>query len=114
MEYFHQVSGWLTELNERSYGFVVNGPGISDGTAGKDMRGAFVSHPEFAADLNQPPKIISALEGVDPTFKKMAADCLKMDRGRQIAIDPHTGKRSTFLFAPVPSTKWMFVAVIVE
>ncbi len=115
MEYFAQVWDWLTELNvgEKSYGFIVNGAGITDGT-GTDVTGAFVSHPKFGAGAreDQPPKIITKLEDVDPTFSELAHRILKMEKGQGTAIDPHTGQRSTFLFARVPSTRWVFVAVI--
>ena len=117
MKYFDKVWVWLTELNlgEKSYGFVINGAGITDGT-GADSTGAFVSHPKFGAGVNakQPPKFITKLENVDPGFAELADRILKSEKGRGIAIDPATDKRSTFLFARVPSTRWTFVAVIAE
>jgi hypothetical protein len=39
---------------------------------------------------------------------------LKGESGVGSAIDPSTGKQSTFLFAPLPSADWTFVAVIEE
>lgn len=115
MKYFKQ--DWLKDLNlgGKGYGFLVNGLGVSDGT-GTDRTGAFVSHFKFGAgaDKEQPPKVITKLEGAEPAFNELADRILKTEKGRGDAVDPATKNRSTFLFARVPSTRWTFVAVIEE
>ena len=115
MKYFTQ--DWLKDLHvgEKGYGFLVNGLNVSDGT-GQDRTGAFVSHFMFGAgvDKEQPPKVISKLVGAKPAFNELADRILKTEKGRGSAIDPATGRQSTFLFARVPSTGWSFVAVIEE
>jgi serine/threonine protein kinase len=114
MEYFKQVWPWLRELNigESSYGFVVNGTGISDGT-GADSTGAFVSHPKYGPGdrEDQPPGNITDLGAIDSA---LAQRILQGETGRGTGIDPATSHRLTFLFHPVRSTGWSFVAVIEE
>jgi serine/threonine protein kinase len=121
LAYFTRIWDWLDELNlgKKSYGFVVNGTGSTAG-AGKDTTGVFVCHPKYGAGnvAGQSPKKITELERdvlrekVDPAFTALTRRILKGETGRETAIDPATGKRSTFLFTPVPSTGWSFVAVV--
>jgi hypothetical protein len=110
-EDFKRVWGWLEKLNlgKKSYGFVVCGAGATDG-AGNDMKGTFIGHPKYRT----PRKITdSDLEDdIDPSFRELTERILLGKSGTGKAIDPATGKRSAFLFAPVPSAGWMFVAVI--
>ncbi len=117
LKYFTRLWGWMAKLNlgDKSYGFVVNGAGTTDGK-GENKTGVFVSHPKYGAgDLeSQPPKKITELGAVDPAFTKLTRRILNRETGRGTAIDPATGRRSTFLFAPVTSTGWSFVAVIEE
>ena len=99
VEYFKRLWSWLAELNlgKHSYGFVISGTGL------------FINHPKY-----QMPCIITELDNVDQEFAALARRMLKGETGRGIAVDPSTGKRATFLFAPVPSAGWSFVAVIEE
>jgi hypothetical protein len=115
--YFDRVSDWLKELNpdkkKKSYGFVVNGKGFTAGK-GQNTEGVFLSHPEYGAGktADRPPKKITEVGTEDPEFTKLTQHILNGKTGRGTATDPATGKRSTFLFTPVPSTGWSFVAVI--
>ena len=99
MEYFKRLWSWLAELNlgKHSCGFVVSGAGL------------FINHPKYQIPCN-----ITELENVDAEFAALARRMLKGETGRGSAIDPSTGRRATFLFAPVPSAGWSFVAVIEE
>lgn len=112
VDYFARLWHWLKELDlgERSYGFVVNGYGATDGT-GKDTAGILVNHPQYPLTKETRHSILN-LPGSDPTFTGLARRILSGEVGRGTAIDPATGKRSTFLFTPVSSTGWSFVAVI--
>ncbi|HEY6362086.1 MAG TPA: protein kinase [Vicinamibacterales bacterium] len=106
VRYFEVLRSWLDELRvgERSYGFVVSRSGV------------FISHPhgdyDFArARQDQAPRLtdMAAREGGDATL----AQLLRQDgTGSRSALDPASGKRSAFLFAPVPSADWKFVAVV--
>jgi hypothetical protein len=121
LAYFNRVWDWLKELDlgKKSYGFVVNGNGSTAGQ-GLNTEGVFVSHFLYGAGAgaDQSPKKITELDrdvlgrDVDPAFTALTRRILKGDTGRETAIDPATGKRSTFLFTPVPSTGWSFVAVV--
>jgi hypothetical protein len=115
LTYFTRTWGWLKELglSENSYGFVVNRRG-GIATRGKDATGAFVSHPHCGPGdgPDRPPKKITELGADDPAFVDLTRRILDGEAGRGAAVDPATGRRSTFLFTPVPSTNWSFVAVI--
>jgi serine/threonine protein kinase len=115
LEYFTEVWGWLKELNlgKKSYGFVVNGKGCTAGK-GQDTEGVFLSHRKYGAGktADRPPKKITELEATDPAFTKLTGRILNGETGQGTAIDPDTGKRSTFLFTPVSFTGWVFVAVV--
>ncbi len=111
---FTAYRNWLAELSlgKKSYGFVVDGAETPDGNA-KGQTGVFVSHPRLGAgDLKgEPPGRITDLPAIKPS---LAHRILKGDKGQETGIDPFNGKRLTFLFHPVRSTGWSFVAVIEE
>lgn len=106
-EYFDGLRGWLREVNlgEGSYGFVLS------------RTGTFISHPHPAYDFAQlaiegkMPRRLDDLAGIDPSFVVLARSMQDGGAGSGTAIDPTTGKRATFLFAPIPSAGWSFVAV---
>jgi hypothetical protein len=111
-----KLKGWMNALElghegQTSYGFVISHTKKTwDGGSGK---GAFISHPGPAPEYHYP-RTITQLGGADPKFAALVDRMLTGEPGRGSAIDPWTGKRSTFLFAPVPSAEWTFVAVIQE
>jgi hypothetical protein len=107
VKYFEVLRSWLDELRfgDHSYGFVVSQSGV------------FISHPDadydFARRTGQTrPRQITDTAGVDGNFAGLAQRIQQNGTGSQSAIDPVTGQRSTFLFAPVPSADWTFVAVV--
>jgi hypothetical protein len=108
VEYFDVLRGWLKELHlgDKSYGFVLS------------REGTFISHPhpeyDFArlAASGKKPRRIEALDGVDPSFVALARSIRGRRSGSGVALDPATGRRATFLFAPVPSAQWSFVTVV--
>ena len=97
--YFKRLWPWLAELNlgPGSYGFVVGGSGL------------FISHPTYRMQQN-----ITELPGVDAEFADLARRMLKGEAGQGVAVDPSTGKRATFQFAPVASAGWSVVVVAEE
>ena len=107
VEYFDALRGWLKELGlgDRSYGFVLS------------EKGVFISHPDpdydFArrAMAGEPARQLDDLKTADPSFVELAQS-MRGRSGSGTAIDPATGKEATFLFAPVPSAGWSFVAVV--
>jgi methyl-accepting chemotaxis protein len=107
VKYFEVLRRWLEELRfgENSYGFVVSRSGV------------FISHPhrdyDFAhATRDTPPRRLADMAGGDGDLVTLAQLIRQRTTGGRAAVDPTTGKRSTFLFAPVPSADWRFVAVI--
>jgi hypothetical protein len=52
------------------------------------------------------------MAGTDANLVALTQQIQRNGTGSQSALDPTTGKRSTFLFAPVPSADWTFVAVV--
>jgi hypothetical protein len=101
--YFKRLRGWLDELapGVGGYGFVVS------------PSGTFISHPNPA--FQQPRRISEVKEfREDPALRDLADRLLRHESGRVTAVDPHTGKLSSFLFAPVPSAGWSLVTVIEE
>jgi hypothetical protein len=108
VDYFLRLWGWLAEgnLGQKSYGFVVCWPGTTDGR-GADRTGTFIGHPAYGL-----PSKTAVLKEADPAIADLARRILDGETGAGTAIDPSTGKRATFLFAPVPSARWTFVAVI--
>jgi hypothetical protein len=116
-KYLTGYQNWLAELKlgKKSYGFVVHRD-IPFVGAGINQSGVFVNHPlHGAGDLKgQPPRKLTDLGRADPAFVELADRILKGKTDRGNAIDPDTGNRSTFMFAPVSSTPWSFVVVIEE
>jgi hypothetical protein len=104
VKYFEGLRGWMEELQMggSSYGFVVSQSGV------------FISHPQRDYDFARGARArrISEIEGADASFAALAARIEKEKTGRASAVDPTTGKPATFLFAPVPSADWTFVAVV--
>ena len=75
--------------------------------------GAFIGHP------NPEYHMLKNINDV-PAFKEgkaiqmMTRRILDHESNSASAIDPYTGKRSTFCFTPIPSAQWMLVLVIEE
>jgi len=62
--------------------------------------------------MNEREIFIAELGTSDPAFTSLFERVLRGDAGRATATDPWTGKQSIFLFAPIPSAEWTFVAVL--
>jgi serine/threonine protein kinase len=111
-----KVESWLNELGfgrqgVTSYGFVISHTRKT--WNGRNERGVFISHPS-SNEAYRFPRSITQLKSSDSKFAAMVERLLNGESGREIATDPWTRKRSLFLFAPVPSVEWTFVAVIEE
>jgi serine/threonine protein kinase len=110
VEYFGVLRQWLTELNfgANSYGFVISESGV------------IISHPYADYDLAQlaaagkEPRRITELSTPDDAFAALAKRMLTDREGSGIAVDPATGKRTTFLFSKARSADWTFVAAIAD
>jgi len=110
VDYFEVLRSWLGDLSlgEGSYGFVVS------------QSGMIISHPhaeyDFAERLaaGKKPLTITDLGADTPEFRRIAKEMRHDKTGSSQGIDPVTGEASIFLFAPVPSAQWIFVAVIPE
>jgi hypothetical protein len=103
LEYFGELQKGLRQLRSArgSYGFVVSG------------RGVFISHPDRRYRLAGKGSALARLpEGGE--FGALARPILAGEVGSGRAIDFATGRPATFLFAPVPSSGWSFVAVVPE
>ncbi|MCL4691078.1 MAG: hypothetical protein KJ060_00990, partial [Candidatus Hydrogenedentes bacterium] len=108
VQYFEVLRGWLKELHlgKNSYGFVLSSTGV------------IVSHPHPDYDFarigrsGKRPPIITELSGADSSFAALSHQFQEVSTGSGVATDPFTGKPATFLFAPVPSADWIFVAAI--
>jgi hypothetical protein len=107
--WFNDLWSWLKQLNlgEKSYGFVMT------------RTGDIISHPHIDGQMwrrpgrKEVPPNIKDLAGDEPEFAQLARRMMSGEAGSGTAIDPTTGKRSTFLFAPVGrQADWTFVAVI--
>jgi class 3 adenylate cyclase len=106
VEYLDGLRGWLEELNlgDGSYGFVLSRDGV------------FISHPhpdfDFArlARAGKRPRQLADLPAA-ASFVTLA-ESMRGRAGSGTATDPATGEEATFLFAPVPSAGWSFVAVV--
>jgi hypothetical protein len=95
-------------MGPKSYGFVIGGlPSTNDKVT--DRAGTFICHPEW-----QPPQKITELRAADRAFRSLAQRILWRETGAGTAVDPWTGRRSTFLYAPIRSAEWSFVAVVEE
>lgn len=110
-----KMKNWLQDLNfgSRSYGFVVCNSQRDWNNKSNKQKGIFISHPATHPDFHYPHSMMD-LRSADPAFYQMAQRILSGETGRASARDPATGKPSSFLFAPVPSAEWTFVAVIEE
>jgi len=103
LDYFTVLRGWLDELRlgRDGYAFVVS------------PKGTFISHPDPAYQL--PLKITEVPEfQADDSLRDLTRRMLAQETGRVTAVDPSTGRRSSFLFAPVPSAGWSVAVVIGE
>jgi hypothetical protein len=108
--YFERLWNWLAEvgMGPKSYGFVIGGSSSTNDRVA-DRVGTFIYHPEW-----KPPLKITELTAADRTFHFLAQRILSGETGADTAVDPWTGKRSTFMFAPIRSAEWSFVAVVEE
>jgi hypothetical protein len=104
--YFDVLRGWLHELQlgADSYGFVLSRSGV------------IISHPSADYDLSRTargkaPARVTDLSS-DPGFARMAGLIATQQAGSATAIDPTTRRQATYLFAPVRSAGWTFVAVV--
>jgi hypothetical protein len=89
------------KLKQDGYGFVVSREGV------------FISHPDRR--FRMPGKITTAAEfQTDDRLRAFTERLLREERGAASAVDPSTGRPSSFLFARVPSAGWSFVAVLGE
>jgi serine/threonine protein kinase len=108
----NRLESWLDELGfgrkgQKSYGVVISN--TKETWNGDSARGAFISHP---SPEHQFPKTIRELESSGPQFTSLVQRMLAGETGSGIATAPWSGKKALFLFAPVPSAEWTFVAVI--
>jgi serine/threonine protein kinase len=110
-----KLADWAGELGpgagQSRYGFVVSHS--AQRWDGKEALGTFISHPAPDPEF-QFPAVITDLPTTGPDFTTLAREMLTGKAGTGSAFDPWTGKRSRFLYAPVPATQWTFVAVIPE
>jgi serine/threonine protein kinase len=102
VKYFDVLRRWLEEvrLGEGSYGFIVSRTGM------------FISHPHPDYDFTRAKSARITDVSKDATFIALANDMRQERAGRGSAVDPSTGRQATFLYAPVPSAEWTFVAVV--
>ena len=76
--------------------------------------GVFISHPhgdyDFAraSTMRRDSRTSQGARAATPHSQLLRQD----GTASRSALDPTTGKRSAFLFAPVPSADWKFVAVV--
>jgi hypothetical protein len=95
-------------IGPKSYGFVIGGSSSTNDKV-TDRVGTFICHPEW-----QPPQKITDLRAADRAFRRLAQRILRRETGAGTAVDPWNGRLSTFLFAPIRSAEWSFVAVVEE
>lgn len=101
--YFDAMRRWLDEVNlgNEGYAFVVS------------PTGTIISHPD--PRFQMPLKITEAAAfQSDVDLQGMVARLLDRRTGAVRAVDPVTGERSVFHFAPIVSAHWSFVAVARE
>ena len=103
VDYFQVLRGWLDELSPDGddYAFVVS------------PTGTFISHPNpayhFPGKLTEIPEFND-----DAALHALTTKMLKQETGRVRAMDPWTGRASTFLYAPVPTSKWSVAVVLAD
>jgi serine/threonine protein kinase len=114
VRYFSVLRDWLQrelKLGQGSYGFILSNTG------------GLITHPHTDLDLwrddpqprttrDTPPPRVTDLPGIDPTFRALVESIQKGEDGSARAVDPMTGKEATFLFVPMKSLGWTFVAVV--
>jgi hypothetical protein len=106
VQYFDVLRGWLEELQlgDRSYGLVLSQSGI------------VISHPSSEYDLARVSSERTLSRVADLGYDINLPDITKQIQERGVAsasaVNPMTGRPATFLFAPVRSAGWTFVAVV--
>jgi predicted Ser/Thr protein kinase len=100
MDYFHKLRASLDDLEPGSdfYCFLIS-PG-----------GQILSHSQDRYEFPSPESNVDKLRP-DITFRNLLGQMRKEKEGIVKAIDPVSGKSSTFLFSRVPSADWTFVVV---
>ena len=110
VQYFDVLRGWLEEMHlaETSYGAVIGASGL------------VISHPHPAYDFarlvaaGRRPRRLATPEEPAGAFAALVRRMQTDPIGSGPAIDPATGRPTTFLFARVPSAGWTFLAAIAE
>jgi hypothetical protein len=94
---------WLSELTlgPDSYVFLIS------------EEGRFISHPEPAYQMHRTIREVAEEQG-DRMFRELTERMLRLKAGSGRGVDPWTGKRSQFFFAPVATARWSFVGVVAE
>jgi hypothetical protein len=102
VKYFDILRRWLEEvqLGEGSYGFILSRSGV------------FISHPHPDYDFAQAKSTRITDVAKDGPVLALTKRIQQDKTGSGTAVDPATGRPATFLFAPVPSAAWTFVAVV--
>jgi serine/threonine protein kinase len=112
-DFFRKLHSRLPELQSlpqqgKRY-FVVGHSKLSwNGTA---SAGYFIASPS-CPEQRYPARVTDGLAGTDEAYANLVRRIVQGARDSGRAIDPTTGKQSTFFFAPVPSAEWTFVVVL--
>jgi predicted Ser/Thr protein kinase len=95
LEYFRVLRAWMDELqvNPDGYAFVVS------------STGTFISHPDPECRLPRRITDTSPYQ-TGEELEALARGMLGQERGRVDGVDPWSGRPSSFLYAPVPSSGW--------
>jgi tRNA A-37 threonylcarbamoyl transferase component Bud32 len=101
LAYFRVLQEGLGKLRSEggSYGFVVS------------PRGVLISHPDERYQLSGKGKKLTRLP-TEGDFAPVGRRIVAGEEGSGRAVDFATGRPATFLFAPVRSSGWSFVAVV--
>ena len=110
VRYFERLGQWLKELDfgQRSHGFVTSKSGV------------IISHPDPAYDFaslaarSASPRTLAQIAGTDRDSEILTARINAEIAGSGAAVDPVTGRPTTWLFARVQRAGWTFVVVIDE
>ena len=101
--YFDAMRQWLDEVNlgKHGYAFVVS------------PSGTFISHPDKKFQM---PKKLGETQSFQSQadLQELTKRMLNRETGFVRAVDPSTGKKSIFYFAPIASSQWSFCAVTEE